>query len=77
MGMFDDVTYIADCPFCGALLTGWQSKDGACGLQNLTPDQLWDQKPTGQPGIHFYNSCENCEAWIDIECKKRDRKKGA
>lgn len=73
MGMFDEVTYEAPCPFCGAKLTKWQSKSGGCGLQHLTPQQLWGQRHDPyyddegeRPGITFYGNCGGCGTWVEI-----------
>lgn len=69
MGMFDDVKYEAPCPVCGDPLTGWQSKDGPCVLDRLTPVEL--ANVSGDVGRHgrnarFYTSCAKCDAWVDI-----------
>jgi hypothetical protein len=79
MGMFDDITYEAPCPICGKPLTRWQSKDGGCGLQNLTPAQLWEQsaetrawrKEQALPHIFgehakFYTGCNGCGTNVEI-----------
>lgn len=73
MGMFDDVLYEADCPFCGHELRGWQSKDGECDLAKLTPKQLAEQ---ANPGIEygevtFYTSCDECGTWVDVRMIRR------
>lgn len=65
MGMFDDIRYEAPCPFCGTPLTTWQSKDGGCGLQKLTPYELWEQKHSGAE-IRFYENCGRCGIWVEV-----------
>lgn len=73
MGMFDDITYTAPCPICGTPLTNWQSKSGGCGLQKITPAELWEQRDDPYydderdvPGVNFYENCENCATWVEI-----------
>jgi uncharacterized protein (UPF0212 family) len=55
MGMFDYVEYEAKCPKCGASITDWQSKDGDCLMDVLTPKDV----------RYFYTSCPVCGVWID------------
>lgn len=71
MGMFDDITYEAPCPICGAPLTGWQSKSGDCALQQLTPSELWLQRHDRLQGIvpdtiDFYADCDKCGTWVEV-----------
>ena len=54
MGMFDWINYEAPCPKCGEILNGWQSKDGACLLEQLEPSDV----------MNFYQSCPKCESWV-------------
>lgn len=54
MGMYDDVIYNTKCPKCGALVTEWQSKDGLCLMEKLTPADV----------TNFYTSCGNCKSWL-------------
>jgi hypothetical protein len=63
--MFDDITYEAPCPICGKQLNGWQSKSAGCGLQDLTPSELWKQR-RDDDSAHFYTGCRDCGTWMDI-----------
>lgn len=65
MGMFDDITYEASCPICSRPLRGWQSKSGGCGLQDLTPSELWQQR-SDDDRARFYTACEDCGTRVDI-----------
>lgn len=69
MGMYDHIAYTAPCPFCGEPLTRWQSKDGECELQHLTPPQLWKQSRRGRP-IEFYDNCDKCGTWVEIHARE-------
>lgn len=64
MGMFDDVHFEMNCPKCGAMVKGFQSKDLDCTLDLVEPDALQN----------FYSSCRSCKAWIEFS---RPRPKGA
>lgn len=51
MGMFDYVIMDAiPCPVCGELIDGFQSKDGACGLEEVEVADV----------DNFYSYCEKC-----------------
>jgi hypothetical protein len=69
MGMFDDIRYEAPCPMCGAPLTRWQSKDGGCCVQKLTPWELWEQKREGDIEIRFYDACGRCGTWVEVHVR--------
>ncbi len=56
MGMFDYVHFEMNCPKCGALVKGFQSKDYLCILETIEPDALQN----------FYASCQECKAWIEF-----------
>ncbi len=56
MGMFDDVDVSVECPECGALVDGFQSKDGPCLLDRLEPVEV----------DHCYSACSGCGAWVDL-----------
>lgn len=64
MGMFDSVRYEAPCPYCGALLSAFQSKDGPCILSTLDPDEV----------NGFYTSCHSCNAWVEYEVQRSNPK---
>ena len=53
--MFDFVDFTCDCPTCGKLIKGFQSKDGPCQLLKLKPLQV----------DRFYTACGNCNSWIE------------
>jgi hypothetical protein len=61
MGMFDWVNYSCDCPVCGELVEGFQSKDSHCLLDNLNPTDV----------DNFYTSCDGCGSWIELNSQLR------
>ena len=60
MGMHDDVKYGMDCPKCGNLVGGFQSKDGPCMMTEL---DFWEVN-------NFYSSCPDCHTWIEFTRKQ-------
>ncbi len=56
MGMFDYVSFEMDCPKCGSRVGGWQSKDGPCVMDTISPEEVAD----------FYSSCDKCKTWIEF-----------
>jgi len=56
MGMYDHVEGKFECPECGAMLTGFQTKSYACMLDVLDY-RMCD---------YFYTSCTNCETWVEV-----------
>ena len=63
MGMYDYVSVppeLNECPSCGCLLNGWQSKDGDCTLSTISYATV----------NCFYTSCDACSAWV--EYKRRE-----
>ena len=64
--MFDYIKYSAPCWKCKTTLSNFQSKDGECLMDILTPKQL------GQG--YFNASCPKCDAWneYDVVCKKAE-----
>jgi hypothetical protein len=83
MGMFDWYQPRPDvhCPQCGAGLSGWQGKDGPCGLfqwssgvASPTGQLVEDECATDAPEreklrlpdeFDLYTECDACKAWID------------
>ena len=57
MGMFDYVNHEAKCPECGAIVDGFQSKDGPCELITLEISDV----------DNFYTDCAKCNAWLEYE----------
>ena len=57
MGMFDyvDVGQDIPCPACGAVLGGWQSKDGPCHLGHIPLSDV----------DNFYTHCNACGQWVE------------
>jgi hypothetical protein len=55
MGMYDDVEFKCDCPNCGEMVDGFQSKDGPCELKTLTPDRV----------LCWYSNCSHCGTWVE------------
>lgn len=64
MGMFDTITYTADCEQCAAPLSNFQSKDGHRVLAMLTPAELV-QQATKLPA-YFYAMCDHCKHWNEF-----------
>lgn len=62
MGMFDWVkTPKLHCRKCGALLEGFQSKDGPCELATF---EYWEVN-------EFHTSCTECDTWHQFVLKER------
>ena len=55
MGMFDDINFKCECPYCSKTITGFQSKDGPCAMLDLEP---WMVK-------RFYAHCNSCHKWVE------------
>ena len=55
--MFDWVDIELPCPLCGTIAKGFQTKNGACFLETISPDKAGN----------FYSTCDNskCSAWIE------------
>lgn len=65
MGMFDYVNFRMECPGCGALVDGFQTKDRERVLETVEPDEV----------STFYSSCSACSRWVELTRKpvKRER----
>ncbi len=63
MGMFDYVHFEMNCPECGAIVNGFQSKDGDCDLEFIEPDGL----------DSFYSYCNSCKSWIEFNKPRKNR----
>jgi DNA-directed RNA polymerase subunit RPC12/RpoP len=57
MGMFDYVDLKIECPYCGVILEGFQSKDSKCELDIISPKEV----------NNTYTSCDNCGKWVEYE----------
>jgi len=57
MGMFDFVDFEMLCPTCGAVIKGFQSKDGPCELLKI---------PVGRVDT-LYSVCTACETRVRFE----------
>lgn len=64
MGMFDWVKYEAPCPNCGAPVTRFQSKDGACQLHRVNIAALAIASGTNR--VSLYSSCDQCHCWVEM-----------
>lgn len=60
MSMFDWVNHQMNCPKCGQLVKGFQSKDGACNMDRV---EYWEVD-------EFHTFCSNCNTWIEYRRKK-------
>ncbi len=65
MGMFDDVKFKMKCPKCKTKMDNFQSKDGDCAMFLL---EFWEVN-------NFYDSCHNCNTWVEFFLKKKMNKK--
>lgn len=61
MGMFDYIDYECNCPDCGAVVKGFQSKDGFCVMETLKPSDVKS----------FYSSCDKCKVWLEFTVVKK------
>ena len=59
MGMYDNIKLEVACSSCGAMVSGFQSKDGGCTLSEL---DYWEVN-------NFYSSCSKCGLWIEYNRK--------
>jgi hypothetical protein len=63
MGMFDYVKFSCKCPNCGEEISGFQSKDSSCLMDEIEFNQV----------DNFYTSCGKCGAWIEFFLKERPK----
>lgn len=61
MGLFDTIDLSDSCPYCGALITDFQSISGPCTMEILKPWAVND----------FYSACPDCEKWVHYHRKSR------
>lgn len=57
MGMYDIVNYSMECPTCGQIVDGFQTKSGERVLNVL---EFWE-------ATNFYSFCESCGTWIEFD----------
>lgn len=62
MGMFDHIHFETVCPKCHKKADGFQSKDGDCVLDLISPLEV----------RCFYTSCQ-CGAWIEFYRKNNSK----
>ena len=62
--MFDWIVFEMECPVCKTKIDDFQSKDGGCSLDNLSPYEVFN----------FYSSCKKCGTWIDFIRKPKIEK---
>lgn len=63
MGMFDHVDFIVECPTCGKLVNGFQSKSGNCLLDTVNFSEV----------DNFYSYCKYCGTWIEYNIKEESK----
>ena len=73
MGMFDYIDIKVPCPYCGRIVTGFQTKSGACMLYKYKPGDIVSEDDS-DPG---YNSDEeprsfSCHASCDHGLKIKE-----
>ena len=56
MGCFDWVNFEMDCPKCGELVDGFQSKSAECNLGTVDPTAV----------ANMYSCCPKCKNWIEL-----------
>jgi hypothetical protein len=62
MGMYDNIIYECECPVCGDIVDGFQSKDDECYLDSLPYTKV----------NNFYSSCSLCGIWIEFDRNEGD-----
>lgn len=62
MGMFDTVKYECYCPVCGNKVTDFQSKDGDCVNDTLSPSVV----------DNFYSGCSDCGCSLEFQAVKKN-----
>ena len=61
-GMFDHVKFEMPCPTCGTTIKGFQTKDTACMLDEVTVTEV----------CNFYSFCPRCKTHVDFFRKPKD-----
>ena len=77
MGMFDYMGIEVPCPYCGRIVTGFQTKSGACSLVMYKPGDAVDENDSdrgynsGEEPKSFscHSLCDNCTVftWIAVD----------
>lgn len=55
MGLFDRVKFSMTCPFCEAVIDGFQTKSSTCMMNTISP----------QEASTFYSNCDKCASWVE------------
>jgi hypothetical protein len=55
MGIFNYVNLKIPCPYCGEVLSGFQTKDGVACMDTVEP---WTVN-------RFYTNCPGCDHWVE------------
>ena len=64
MGMYDKITDVLYCPFCGAAqpAQSFQTKSFDCVLENRSLAQYKTEKRM----FEIHSMCEECSSWISL-----------
>lgn len=59
MGIFNNVKFEINCPYCSRKIDSFQTKDGDLCMVTV---EFWEVD-------NFYDSCDGCGAWIEFNRK--------
>ncbi len=71
MGLFDTVIGKFFCPFCGAKVDDFQTKDLDPFLDVYT---LLRPVESGMPSIEMYTKCDKCKSWVSLNVAQQQLK---
>lgn len=67
MGLFDTITDELFCPFCGAKVKDFQTKDLGQNMMDWTiADIVSIMSPKWSDDINIYSQCPKCKKWVHI-----------
>lgn len=67
MGLYDSITGNFCCPFCGNLITEFQTKDFEKGLMYYTLTEAYKiMKTRKTTEFTMYDYCKRCGEWIEL-----------
>lgn len=73
MGTYDHVEVEIECPECGEIISGFQTKDGPRQFSYLHSGSTFDRWWMEKPEIYkdYYNISEFLDAYSECECGHR------
>ena len=69
MGTYDHVEIEIECPKCGKIISGFQTKDGPCQFLYLRPGLTFDRWWMDKPDDYYHNREYHLVAYGYCECK--------